>query len=266
MNKFKLSKIEEIYLNVFKITLLFILTIALVCSLGLLVKGLIEITATPKKVVETPVQKMPFSIDADQFLRKIDPKPIERREQVEPLKSEPTPDPMDLMIENHLQNIWPIYESFQKNCHPPILVDKEVFLKSFPRHILRNWFRQYGNDFAVSQASFLNTILSNKNTIDVCVKKEGKGQIFSSALEYHYKVYSNWMENNARIEREAKERVLAQRASVENRAMVEKEKSKFTFMAALYSFGVFMSITMLLIFSKIESNLRGFHQKGSAND
>jgi hypothetical protein len=126
----------------------------------------------------------------------------------------------------------------------------------FPRNSFRNWFRKYGPNFAESQDNFLRVVLANPTVIKICIDKQGRGGVFSGALNWHLEEWADALDDIAEFNKKEESRVLRQYNAEEVRIMAKRSEGVYMLWGALISFGVFMSLALLLIFSKIETNLR----------
>lgn len=259
-----LVKIEETYLKLFKIVLLLILTLALLAAIVTVVKGVMDFMAKPEPVA--PAEKAPEpKVDVEAFI-----KALEKREQPPaPTPAAPPPEaprahPMDELAATHLAKAWSYYDAYQKACNVPTKIEQDGFMSSdFPRNSFRNWFRKYGPNFAESQDAFLRTVLANPSVIKICVDKQGRGGIFSGALNWHMEEWADAVDAAAQFNKEEQNRVRRAEDAEEARIMAKKMEGVQMLWGALISFGVFMSLALLLIFSKIETNLRGVSLRSS---
>ena len=152
MKKEKLQQIEETYLKIFKVVLIILLTVALLASIGLVGKGVVDMMETPKAAEP---EKMPpkTEINVEKFLEQVEPKENapSPKPDTHPVKSSEKTSALDEMLNSYFSKLWIHFDAYQKACQSPIQVDKEAFEKSFPKHIMRGWFSVFGNDFAESQ-------------------------------------------------------------------------------------------------------------------
>lgn len=252
-----LVKIEETYLKLFKIVLLLILTLALLAAIVTVVKGIMDFTAKPEPIA--PAQTAPApKVDVEAFI-----KALEKRDQP---PAAPTPaappeapraNPMDELAASHLAKAWSYYDAYQKACNVPTKIEQDGFMSSdFPRNSFRNWFRKYGPNFAESQDNFLRVVLANPTVIKICIDKQGRGGVFSGALNWHLEEWADALDDIAEFNKKEESRVIRQFNAEEARIMEKRSEGVYMLWGALISFGVFMSLALLLIFSKIETNLR----------
>jgi hypothetical protein len=281
-----IEKIETTYLSIFKICIIVLLTLALIVSAGFLIKGVFDSTASeratePAKLVDrSKIENKKPVVVIDGFLEFLNPKDVavEKSEGAnddggkpnEQKKSIPVRDPVDVMVDKALDNLWIYVEGYQKACAASVQIDKETFFNSFPKQVIRNWFKTYGESFMASQDSFEKLVLSDTRIIEICKKKEGRGQVFTKSLDWHYAQYSKKFSENEnatrKANREADELDSQERQRVENhnrnerlRVEASQSEARYSLFIAASAFGTFMSLALLLILSKIEYNLRGFN-------
>jgi len=263
MKNSKLVKIEETYLLIFKVVLLFILTLALVGSLGLIVKGGLGFTEVER--IPKPAKAPPsFNVKFDDFLNKVEAENKEKKDRESSKtfdtslynKSEQVVDSADQVAEYYTNKLWDLLDSYQNSCKIFSKVEKDDFLKNFPKASLKDSYKQYGYEYLTSMEEFMSGLLSNERTIEWCIKNEGKGQIFMKSIGWHRQKYANWVMEKEQVERYEKDRVDNFINAERGRIVKIKALSMTYFTYALISFGIFMSITLLLIISKIEYNLR----------
>lgn len=259
MKNIKLIKIEETYLLIFKVVLLLILTLALVGSFGLIVKGGLGFTEVER--IPEPAKASPsFNVKYEDFLNKIEAENKEKKDRESSKtfdaslynKSELVVDPADQLTDDYTNKLWNLFDIYQNSCKISSKIDKDDFLKSFPKSSLKNSYKQYGYGYLTSMDEFMSGLLSHERTIEWCIKNEGKGQVFMKSIGWHLNKYANWISEKEN----ENEKVENFKNNEKRRLGAIKEQSMTYFTYALISFGIFMSITLLLIISKIEYNLR----------
>lgn len=255
-----LTKIEETYLKLFKVVLLLILSIALLAAIGLGIKGAVDSMAEPQTVA--PPGKAPApSVNFEEFIKSIE-KPDEPAAVPVPPKEPQAPrapqvDPLDKMVKKYIENAAVVYEGFQKNC----LIDKPMSRDEFLsweglRIFFRENFEEFGEPFAQSQDQFIKSIYTDPRVVEICIQKEGKGQLFAGGLEWHDNQWVEVLYAAENYDRQERNRVQSERMLAGMEAEATRALGIQMLWAALISFGVFMSLALLLIFSKIETNLR----------
>jgi len=255
----KINKFEELYLKIFKVVILVVLTLTLVISVVMLLKGAGEYFATPSSAPAAKTAPPP-NVSIDNFINSLDPKKPEEPQQ-KPVQEEEKPPVKDTrlddMVEKYVGNIWIYVDAYQKACVVPKEATKEEFMKGFPKHIMKEWFRIWGENFAQSQDKFEKAVLSNQKVINYCKEKEGKAGILFRSLDWHKDQYAKQVREGEKFEKEEAARVAQFEREENARVAMKKAEAFASLMIALSSFGTFMMLALLLIFSKIESNLRG---------
>lgn len=258
-----LEKFEGVYLTIFKIGLIFALSGALISSVGFLIVGLEKSTATVKQPDPAKKSENP-KINATSFVEEVKPAPQQKtaegntsnnlRSKSKP--NSPSADPFDEITRNHILALWPHVENYQKLCaiNPPI--DRQTFVNAIPKEILKEWYRVYGEDFAQSQNIFVKDVLSNPSIIAMCKESNGQAEILLRSIDWHKNEWEKQIEEGRQFELDEENRVTKFTITEYERVHNEKQGSKENFMFALYAFGVFMSLAFLLIFTRIEYNLR----------
>lgn len=268
MNQNKIQRVEETFLNIFKIALIVILSVALIITVGYALKGVSEFMATPKQA-EKAKEPEKLKIDLEDFLNYINPKEPEKKQELpaptendQPNSEKPkieSKSELDVLVDTYVLKLFTYLDPYQKACKVPIQVDQDSFMKSFPKNIIKGWFNAWGKDFADSQDNFMKMVLADPRVIELCRKNEGKGQIFTRSLDWHRDIFKNYILEKNKFINEEKLRISNFERQEEMRVSIEHAKAISTFTFAGGSFVIFMSLTLLLIFAKIESNLRGFN-------
>jgi hypothetical protein len=258
MEKTKLQKIEESYLGIFKFVLLLALSVSLLATVTLLAIGGSRFLDKPEKPV--PEKEPPkVEINLDKFIQQLTPNEKTQIEESPPKRNE-AEIALDKMVNLYVGKLWIHFDSYQKQCEAPVMVDRETFEKSFPKIIMRSWFKSYGQEFAESQDKFASAVINNPKAIQICKDRKGRGGVFTSLLDWHR---DEWVRQSSSIQKfksDERERVSQFNRSEELRIAAKMAEGTMLFWAALIAFGTFMSIAMLLIFSKIETNLRNLKQ------
>jgi len=260
--KNRLKVIEETYLHIFKIVIIVLLSLALIASLVMTVKGLLQMTATPSSA--TPAKSAPNkSVDINIFLNQLDPKKEETlpKKDIEPapIKQERIINPIDEMLDKYIERLWVYYDVYQKSCVPPVMLDKDNFIKNFPKQFMKNLFTAEGQFFADSQDKFIKNVLEHKQVIQFCKDRQGKGGVFFNALDWHRVEYLRIKREAVAFDSQEQQRIRRFEREEERRVSMDRVQAVTTLSAAGVAFLVFMSLSMLLIFAKIETNLRGIN-------
>ena len=258
MKKSVLSKFEEVYLTIFKVVIIVVLSIALIVSGVMLVKGLSDMNVKPR--IPSPARKASKpNVNIDKFLNEFDPK--EQTAPAPPIQENKTQAPkdtsLDVMVDKYLANLWLYVDDYQKQCSLENPVNKDDFMNTFPKYVFKNLFSAYGEEFAESQDKFEKAVLGNKRIMQICIDKKGQAQVLAASLGWHEKEYSKQLQEGNKFEEKELERVKSEEENEYNKVAAKKAQGTQSLIVALGAFGVFMALMLLLIFSKIESNLRG---------
>jgi hypothetical protein len=261
-----IKKIEETYLNLFKIVLLLILTVALLAAIGLAVKGWLDTQAQPQRVA--PAEKAPPpKVSFEDFLKSLEQtdEPAQASEPASPsVPAAPRVDPMVEMIDKYIANTWSIYDAFQTGC----LVEQPITEQDFTswqglRDFYRSNFESFGEPFALSQDEFMKTVFPDPRVVQLCVERGSDDGIFGRGLEWPREKWIIATDAADEYNQRELSREQAERSDARIEAGAKRAFGQQMLWAALISFGVFMSLALLLIFSKIESNLRLLHDSNA---
>lgn len=257
MKKSVLNKFEEVYLTIFKVVIIVVLSIALIASGVMLVKGLTEMNAKPGTPSPAKKASRP-NVNIDKFLEEFDQKeqPAPATPQQE-RKPEVKDTSLDDMVDEYVTKLWTYFDGYQKLCSVANPVSKDDFMNSFPKQVMKNLFHTYGKEFADSQDKFEKAVLENKRIIQICVEKQGQAQVFFRSIDWHIREYRKQLEEANKFDEQEIARVENETHNEELKAAAKKAQGTQSLIVSLGAFGVFMALMLLLIFSKIESNLRG---------
>jgi Ca2+/Na+ antiporter len=258
MKKSVLNKFEEVYLTIFKFVIIVVLSIALIVSGVMFVKGLSDMNVKPG--ISSFARKAPKpDVNIDKFLNEVDPK--EQTAPAVPIQENKTQIPRDtssdVMADKYLANLWLYVNSYQKQCSVANPVNKDDFMNAFPKYDFKNLFSAYGEEFAESQDKFEKAVLSNKRIIQLCIDKKGQTQIIAASLGWHEKEYRKQLQEGKIFDEQELKRVKSEEENDYTKVAAKKAQGTQSLIVALGAFGVFIALMLLLIFSKLESILRG---------
>ncbi len=224
--------------------------------IGLVGMGLVQYSATPVPPEPAKTASKPtFSSAA--FIQSV--KPQQADKAVSPAKdAQPSTLAVDTgeeVFRAQAERLWAHVSRYQTDCALASPLSKADFIEALRQTPLKNILEKRGNDFAVSQDAFAKENLANDEIIKLC--KSGRGGLFFSLLEFHR---SSWdQQTRQAMEFELRERSRVDRAidSEEARVAARKAAAYQLFIGAAIAFGLFMSVALVLIFARLESNLRG---------
>lgn len=254
-----LEKVENAYLQIFKVVILVVLTLALIASVILALRGWSDLNAEMK---EPPKGREP-SITVEDFLKSITEQPA----QPAPAKPKPSPGAAnDAEADKRFQDMatkhallrW---EHLGKCIGPEYSYSKppqgwEDFIRAH-----KNWLKETlkiesQGEKAIAQFDALITaVMPHEAAVKWCqanleyLRNNSKKDIFMAARDFFDQSWESQVKKNQKDEREFREKEAARVAAAKASAMTQ-------LIAAGSTFGVFMLLSLLLIFAKIEFNLR----------
>lgn len=258
MSRPLLTRIEDAYLKLFRIALLVLLTLVLVAAVALAVDGAKKAMTKPDAVAPAR-DAPPPAVGIDAFIEEFDKEPM--REVVPPKDATPSaPDTtLDDKVTAQIRKLYGYYDGYQKACRIPAdaQVDQRTFESSFDRRTMRNLFKELGDPYIESQAAFEKALLSHPRIIAICIERQGRAQVFWASMNWHLDQWRLALQAAEEFTVAEAERVERETAAEAARVAAAKAAGKLQLYIALGMFGAFISLALLLIFAKIESNLRG---------
>lgn len=255
-----LTRIEDAYLKIFRIALLVLLTLVLVASLAMAVQGARKAMSKPEAI--QPAREAPApAVGIEAFIEEFDKQPMPDTPPPSDAGGSPAkPDTaLDDKVTAQIRKLYGYFDGYQQACRIPLeaQVDQRTFENSFDRRVMRNLFKELGDPYIESQAAFEKALLSHPRIIEICVERRGRAQVFWTSMNWHleqWRVKVKESEEFAVAEAERVERETAEEAA---RVAAAKAAGVQQLLISLGMFGAFISLALLLIFAKIESNLRG---------
>lgn len=253
-----LDRLEFTLIGLFKIVLMAALCVALVAASLLAARGVLSLQTSPSP--ETPQGKPPIeAFDQRALLEVLSPSitsPTGTDSANRPVNRQPIADSNSLIYDKQVDDLWQVVQPYQVACGAASPLTREQFAEGLRQSKLEVELRSRGSRYVASQLQFAKQSLSNPSVVQLC--KNGKNGIFFGMLEHHLKIWDQHQRdvrkfNDAEREREDRSRHLENLRVTEARAEGYRQ---LTLAAA--AFGVFMSLALVLIFARIEANLRGF--------
>ena len=261
MSRSLLTRIEEGYLKLFRITIIVVLTLVLLATLAIGIQGAFKLMAKPKEVA--PAQPAPApSVSVEEFLKEFDKQPeAEATAPAAPADAAPAPPDttLDDKVTAQIARLFGYFDGYQRACRiaPDARVDQRTFAASLNRRVLRELFEELGDPYIQSQDGFEKALLSHPRVIEICIARQGRAQVFLTSMNWHLEQWRAKIKEGEEFAAAELERFEAETAAEAARVEAEKAEGKMQLMVAAGLFAVFISLALLLIFAKIESNLRG---------
>jgi hypothetical protein len=254
----KKSTTEELFLKIFKMVILIVMTLALLATVGALMFAAYQYTQSPKAVA--PAQKAPVkAVPIDEFLKKLnsDAAPKGTSEANEPATLQTTkPEPI-----NYKAEASKIMACFQESSKLAGIAPVEAaatadedFRKQL-QEVADIKAKDRGQPFVTDAAKLVCEIMLNAQVIEHR-KVKPLTEIFFSALNFHMNAWDALKETAKEFESKEQARVSREARDDQARIEASKEAAKFTFFMAAGAFALFMALAISLIVAAIESNLR----------
>lgn len=164
-------------------------------------------------------------------------------------------DPREVAYAAQANGLWDTVQRYQTACGLATPVTREQFLEGLRQSNLAGELAKRGSNYAESQLRFLTQSLSNPEVVRLC--KSGKSGIFFATLEHHGKQWDAYQSRTLRMEVQEREREEAFNRTEELRVAMAQQDGYRLLTLAGGAFAAFMSLVLLLIFARIEFNLRG---------
>ena len=256
-----LTRIEEGYLKLFRIAILVVLTLVLVATVAMGVQGALKTMARPKAIEPAKTAPAP-AVSVEEFLKEFDKQPeAEAKPQDAPADAVPAkPDTtLDDKVSAQIARLFGYFDGYQRACRidGEARVDQRTFEASFNRRVMRGLLEELGDPYFASQDGFEKALLSHPRVIEICIQRQGRAQVFWNSMNWHLEQWRARIKEGEEFEAAELARVETETAAEAARVMAAKAEGKTQLMVAAGLFAVFISLALLLIFAKIESNLRG---------
>ncbi|MBF0411618.1 MAG: hypothetical protein HQK70_02765 [Desulfamplus sp.] len=272
------KSVEEFFLSIFKITVLFIMGLALMSILVLIAIGINQYFQSSKEPI--PAQKAPNNKYIEKEIKIDDLKQFlieqeKNRNRQNEFDQSSARQKTSLLFLEDAAKLYNCSINFAEKSETPIQETQEPELQKVEE--LRDYIARTANgvlngeEWVKAMVDFTCTALSDISIIEM--KKEGKiKRVFYPILNFHMNAWEIMQEEKirvqkAKIEFEQREynRVASERASEELRVAKAKAFAINCLVAAAGAFGLFMILALYLLGAKIENNLRAINYSIRAN-
>jgi len=256
-----MERLETAYLKIFKVVILIVLTLALFASIGLLLKGWGDLNT---KAAEPPAAKQP-KVGVEDFLKtlKDQPAPQDKPDGEPQKKASPAADKaaqekqMRDMAARHAK----LAAEHYKACREDLNLNQDAFATKRVQWLLQTLRDNTQGEPAVTQFdSFYSTLVAHPDSVAWCKLNvqailQGKTGIPDATVNFFDKTWEKQHNDEQAKLRKFNRDELARVASAQARATME-------LYAAGAAFLTFMLLSLILIFARIETNLRGNSAQG----
>jgi len=256
LTKTSSGNLEVFLLGIFKWIVIVAMLILIAAALWLGGAGIFQMAHMPA-TPPTPKLAPKPSVLASGFYEVVKPVPVS--EQPQPLQP-PTPatlvaDASDAAFKAQSESLWLHVSKYQTDCGVASPLTKGDFLESLRLTPLKRILEARSADFAIDQVAFMKSTLSSADILKLC--KSGRGGLFMAALEFHRSGWDKQVQEAHAFETRERAKVVAFEERERAELMASKANAYKNFLSAAIAFGLFMSVAMVLIFARVESNLRG---------
>lgn len=263
------KSIEELFLKIFKGTILIIMGLTLIAIVFALITGTYQFAQTPKApdiAKKAPEKEIDFS-NLNQFLQDQEKKRLEQERQRNSRQPEPQSTitrPNNIPTVRFLEDATRLYrcaEEFGKNTgqvlsendDQKITQNIDLIRRRVEEDAVRSKLR--GDRWVTSAVTFTCKALSESSL--VALKKEGKvGSVLFSIMDYHRTSWDEIQTEKQDFENSERTRVAQEIRGEETRVAVSKANALRNLIAAAGAFGLFMLLALYLLAAKIETNMR----------
>lgn len=252
-----MDRIEFFLIAIFKWVVILALFAAICCVAYFGVRGAVQLSATAAPATSrasAPVAKF----DQNDLIAEIAPKEspkLSASQGSEKDRKAPAEDEQKRKVDQQISELWKAVEAYQIACGQANPLTKEQFADGIRQTNLPTLMTSRGDAYAASQIEFVKTTLASQQIIDLC--KSGKKGIFLPVMNYHLKQWNKHIQEASDFERDETARIARIEAADAQQVLASQAQGFQKLMVAAYSFAAFIALAMLLVFSRIERNLRG---------
>lgn len=254
----KTSSLEEIFLKIFKVVILIVMTLTLVVAAGAVLYAVYEYAQTPKE--PAPAKKAPEkSVNIDDFLNSLKKNsPAEEKSDPEEPKAEQPAKPEPIKYKDEAKKIVGCFRESSKQASISGVNTGDDATEDFRKQLQRAADAKDGDrgqTYVDNAVKIACEIYLHPSVIQF--RKSNKDQeLFYSVLKFHIKAWDAIKEEARQFEKDEETRITNERNEEELRVSLARQSAKFSLLVALGAFGLFMTIALYLIFAAIESSVR----------
>lgn len=257
------KSIEELFLKIFKVTVLFIMALALMAVLMLLVTSIYQYFQSPKE--PAPAQKAKVKEiridDLRNFL--IEKEKQDSNKEVVP-KQQPVGRQTSLRFLEEATALFRCAIDFGKKSGAEIVgtndAENTKVVEDFRGRIEKiSEGSLRGEPWVKAAQSFTCMALADISIIEL--KKERKiKNVFMPVLDFHVRSWDRIQSDKLKFEQQEENRVASERNAEALRVMKAKAFALTCLIAAASAFALFMMLALYLLVAKIENNLRDINE------
>jgi hypothetical protein len=248
------SKLELSLLGIFRWMIISAMFCMIAAAVVLLAVGLFNLPYTPASPEPAKAAPKP-TVSGAEFLNFLNPVVEKTSAPTAGLPTTLAPDSNEAAFRAQAEQLWQHVSKYQIDCGITAALGKADFIESLRQSPLKNVLESRGPGFAESQNLFVRATLSNNEVIKLC--RSGKTGWFFSSIEFHRSSWDSQIKKASSFEAMERARVADFEAAEIRKAVERKAFAYDTLRGSAIAFGLFMMVSLVLIFARIESNLRG---------
>lgn len=257
-------RIEELFLRIFKVTVLLIMSLALVSILLLIVTAAYQYSQTPKE--PAPAQKAPVKEIGLEDLRKFLIEKEKRDSTKEdPTRQQPTGRTTSLRFQEEATALFRCTGEFGKKVGAEI-EDASDLVNAQRLQQLRSYIERVadastlrGDAWVKAMVAFTCMALADNSIIEL--KREQKvNAVFYPVIEFHIGAWDAIQSEKQKFEQREEERFASERSAEALRVAQAHAVAIGCLTATAGAFGLFMLLALYLLAAKAENDLRDINE------
>ena len=264
------KSIEELFLKIFKVTVLLIMAMTLFAIVVLVATAAYQSSKSPKE--PAPAQTAPVrEIGLDDLKKFLIEKARRDSNKGEATKQQPTGRPTTLRFQEEATALYRCLGEFGKIVEPEVVdVNDAVNAQRLQelRWNIERWAdgsSLRGEPWVKSMAAFTCMALANNGIIEL--KKEQKVKsVFYPVIEFHIGAWDAIQSEKVAFDQREENRVTSERSAEALRVAEAKALVITCSIAAAGTFALFMVLALYLLAAKIENDLREINESIKASE
>lgn len=263
------KSIEELFLKIFKVTVLLVMAMALLAIVVLLATAAYQNSQAPKE--PAPAQKAPVrEIGMEDLKRFLIEKEKRDSNKGEAAKQQPAGRPTSLRFQEEATVLYRCLGEFGKKVDAEV-ADVNDAVNAQRLQDLRGNIERWADGSSLRGEPWVKTVVAftcmalADNGI-VQLKKEQKVKsVFYPVIEFHIGAWDAIQAEKVKFEQREENRVTSERGAESRRVAEAKAFAITCAIAAASAFGLFMMLALYLLAAKIENDLREINESIRAN-
>lgn len=258
------KNIEELFLKIFKVTVLLVMGMALLAIVVLVATAVYQNSQSPKE--PTPAQKAPVrEIGLEDLKKFLIEKEKRDSSKGDAAKQQPAGRPTSLRFQEEATALFRCSGEFGKKVGAEI-DDTNDAVNAQRLQALRGYVERWadgsslrGEPWVKAVVAFTCMALADSSIIEL--KKEQKVKaVFFPVIEFHVGAWDAIQSEKLKFEQREENRVASERSAEALRVAKAKAIAVTCMIGAASAFGLFMVLALYLLAAKIENDLREINE------